>query len=117
MRKFRFKNISLAEYKMALDAVVDYCKENRDLAGERYAVYMIMANVFYGIETDDIVDRIYSEHIVDDLLKEKQARDFYDDAMRAMAYMHNESQMDKVFADIVNGDGSEFAELVNKLNG
>ena len=66
-------------------------------------------------EVDDLMEMVYSKKIIEAILKEKQAKDFYDDVMRALSYYHNESKFDDIVKGVMDGDDTTIKELAEKL--
>lgn len=115
--KSKIKTINYETYYLALKGFLQFCENANDICSERHMLYVMMLDTFMDmdISQDDIVDKIYSDNKIDKLMKNRQSRDFYEDAMRALSYMHMESKIDKAYTDIVDGDGEHLKEVLMKL--
>lgn len=119
--KMKIKRIDYGKYMMGIEEVVEACRNNDlTIGSERYIIYHTMIGLFTDIniddyEVDDLMEMVYSKKIIEAILKEKQAKDFYDDVMRALNYYHNESKFDDIVKGVMDGDDTTIKELAEKL--
>lgn len=117
----KIKRIEYGRYMYGIEEIVEACRTNNlTIGSERYIVYHTMIGLFTDInldeyEVDDLMEMVYSKKILDALFKERQVKDFYDDVMRALDYMHKESEFDGLVKSVMDGDENTIRELAEKL--